>query len=143
MNTRVIREVISLEHKTLDEIRALYKSLFAKEPEARAGRPKLIPDIAYRLQEVTSGTLKPEIRDRLEKIANGGKPNAKGTYNNLTPGTKICRLWRGVEYHVEITHDGCQFQGQPFKSLSAVATRITGVKTNGPKFFGLRRKNPC
>ena len=143
MNTRIIREIIALEHKSIDELRAIYERLFSKQPESNAGSPKLIPEIAYRLQEITSGTLKPEIRERLEAIANGGKPKPKGSYSHLTPGTKICRLWHGVEYHVEITKDGCLFQGQPFRSFSAVATLITGVKTNGPKFFGLRRKNTC
>ena len=49
MNTRVIREVIALEHKTIDEPRAIYERLFSKQPESNAGSPKLISDIAYSL----------------------------------------------------------------------------------------------
>ena len=39
--------------------------------------------------------------------------------------------------------DGFEFNGQRFKSLSAIANKITGTRWNGPKFFNLRREVNC
>ena len=35
--------------------------------------------------------------------------------------------------------DGFEWQGRPYRSLSAVARAITGTRWNGPLFFGLWR----
>ena len=32
---------------------------------------------------------------------------------------------------------GCEYSGETFGSLSAVAKHITGTKWSGPRFFGL------
>jgi hypothetical protein len=56
----------------------------------------------------------------------------------LLPGTKICKEYNGSVYQVEVLKDGFEYNGQKWKSLSAIATKITGTKWNGPKFFGMR-----
>jgi hypothetical protein len=40
---------------------------------------------------------------------------------------------------VAVLDDGFEFEGQKYKSLSAVAKAITGAHWNGYHFFGLRR----
>jgi hypothetical protein len=37
-----------------------------------------------------------------------------------------------------VAQDGFRWEGRVYRSLSAVATAIAGVKWNGPRFFGLR-----
>ena len=56
----------------------------------------------------------------------------------LMPGVKLCKDWRGVQHEVEVAQEGFEYNGQHFKSLSAIATKITGAKWSGPKFFGLK-----
>lgn len=36
------------------------------------------------------------------------------------------------------TEQGFEFEGEIFRSLSAIATKITGTKWNGKVFFGLK-----
>ena len=36
--------------------------------------------------------------------------------------------------------DGFEYNGQKWSSLSAIATKITGTKWSGQKFFGFRNK---
>jgi len=55
-------------------------------------------------------------------------------------GTRLVREWQGRQYEVLVTHDGFEFEGRPYKSLTAIAKAITGTHWNGPHFFGLRRK---
>jgi len=57
----------------------------------------------------------------------------------LMPGMCLERSWRGTVQKVEVIEGGFRWQGRTFASLSQVAGAITGVKWNGPRFFGLRK----
>lgn len=48
------------------------------------------------------------------------------------------REWRGATEIVEVVDDGFRWRGATYSSLSKIALAITGVKWNGPRFFGLR-----
>ncbi|MEO1610665.1 MAG: DUF2924 domain-containing protein, partial [Pseudomonadota bacterium] len=41
---------------------------------------------------------------------------------------------------VTVTADGFEWQGRPYKSLSAIARAITGTRWNGFIFFGLKSR---
>jgi hypothetical protein len=56
----------------------------------------------------------------------------------VTVGTKLSREWQGRRYDVVKTENGFAYGEQTYKSLSHVARVITGVRWNGPRFFGLR-----
>ena len=43
-----------------------------------------------------------------------------------------------VDNSMRLTADGFEWQGQPYKSLSAIARAITGTRWNGWVFFGLK-----
>ena len=51
---------------------------------------------------------------------------------------RLLREFQGVEYIVTVTSDGFEWQGRPYKSLSAIARAITGTRWNGWTFFGLK-----
>jgi Protein of unknown function (DUF2924) len=53
-------------------------------------------------------------------------------------GTKLIREWEGVEHCVTVRVDDFEYLGRPYKSLSSVASEITGTKWNGWVFFGLK-----
>jgi len=55
-----------------------------------------------------------------------------------SPGSRLMREWKGVAQEVEVVADGFIHDGRKFNSLSQVARAITGVRWNGPRFFGLR-----
>src|SRR6516165_10814261 len=56
----------------------------------------------------------------------------------LKPGTRLMREWRGRSHEVLVLDDGFSWQGTHYRSLSAIARRITGTAWSGPLFFGLR-----
>ena len=41
-------------------------------------------------------------------------------------------------HEVLVINDGFSYYGETYKSLSAIATKITGTKWNGLKFFGVQ-----
>lgn len=138
MNKSIIRQIIDLETKTLFELRELYNQIMPKPASVSANKEYLKPRIAYRLQELAFGGLKEATKEQLLKIANGANTDSLKRHSDLMPGTKLCREWNGVLHEVEIAKDGFIWQGQKWKSLSAIATKITQSKWNGPKFFKLR-----
>ena len=52
-------------------------------------------------------------------------------------GTRLVKTYRGKEYNVIVSTAGFQFEGIYYKSLSAVALKITGKRISGRFFFGL------
>lgn len=55
----------------------------------------------------------------------------------LRPGTHLVREWNGRTYQVEVLEDGFRMDGKQYRSLSAIAVKITGAHWSGPRFFGL------
>ena len=56
----------------------------------------------------------------------------------LAPGTRLLRQWQGRTHHVTVAASGFEYEGATYRSLSAIARRITGGSWSGPLFFGLR-----
>ena len=55
----------------------------------------------------------------------------------LSAGTHLVREWNGRTYQVEVTKSGYVMDGKSYRSLTAIARRITGGNWSGPRFFGL------
>ncbi|MCA0871427.1 DUF2924 domain-containing protein [Seohaeicola saemankumensis] len=116
----------------------------ARSPEPPPfNRRYLESRLAYRIQELAYGDLKPETVKRLEALGeqlDGGDRKKSRMRADLLPiaGTRLIREWQGVEQAVTVTADGFEWQGRPYKSLSAIARAITGTRWNGWMFFGLK-----
>ena len=101
--------------------------------------------LAYRIQELAYGGLKPETVRRLEQLGeqlDGGNIAVRRVRGSDIPiaGTRLLREYQGVEYTVTVTTDGYEWQGRPYKSLSVIARAITGTRWNGLLFFGLKNR---
>ena len=134
----ITKQVLGLRTKSTKELRQIYESVFNEPAPFYASSVHLIPKIAYRLQELAIGGLSKATKDKLMKIASGGDPNKLQNKKSLLPGVKIRKKYKDVIHEVEVKKEGYEYMGQSFNSLSAIATKITGTKWNGPKFFGLR-----
>jgi len=127
---------------TLD-LKQQWRELFDNEPPP-FNRRYLESRLAYRIQELAYGGLKPETVKRLEELGEeveaDAAPGRERRREGLPiAGTRLIREWRGVEHVVTVTADGFHWQGRPYRSLSAIARAITGTRWNGWVFFGLRR----
>ncbi len=57
------------------------------------------------------------------------------------PGTTLTRTYKGKELKVAVLEDGFRFEGETFRSLSALAMKITGYgAVNGVSWFGLTKR---
>jgi hypothetical protein len=65
--------------------------------------------------------------------------NAAVWGSRIKPGTQMIRQWQNTTHTVTALGEGFEWQGQTYKSLSAVANAITGTNWNGFAFFGIKR----
>ena len=70
--------------------------------------------------------------------ARGAKAGRRTGGDRPVSGTRLIREWKGTEHLVTVRDADFEYQGRPFKSLSAVARTITGTRWNGLVFFGLK-----
>ena len=131
------------------ELKTQWRDLFETEPPP-FNRRYLESRLAYRIQELAYGGLKPETIRRLERLGeelDGGdrsKRSHRVDRDRPITGTRLLREWQGAEQIVTVTAGGFEWQGRPYKSLSAIARAITGTRWNGWVFFGLKnhRRRP-
>ncbi len=133
----------ALPSADIRDLKEQWRSLFRTEPPPY-NRRFLERRIAYRIQELAYGGLKPETIARLEALGeqiDGGNITLRRIRQDQRPiaGTRLLREYHGVEHVVTVTRDGYEYQGRPYQSLSAIARAITGTRWNGWMFFGLRK----
>ena len=128
-----------LPHLDLAELRELWYQLYKTETAPRLSRELLMRAVAYRMQEVASGGPRLELQRQLRQIALELQQTGRvRIYPRLKPGTRLMREWRGRSHEVQVLDDGFSWQGTHYRSLSAIARKITGTAWSGPLFFGLR-----
>lgn len=159
MPLNIYKEVAALKRMTVNELQSKYAEVFG---EATNGRHKqwLIKRIAWRMQANEYGGLSQAALNRARQIADTSDlrttapdeqpetPTIPGRPNQIhppkhdsrlpAPGLRISRTYKGVDYDVIVLEVGFEFEGEYFKSLSAIAKKITGSHWNGYRFFGLQ-----
>ena len=142
MSDQVLARLAALTTTPTPKLKEQWRQLFESEPPA-FNRRYLESRLAYRIQELAYGGLKPETVRRLEKLGeelDGGRVDVRKRPANDRPisGTRLIREYQGVEHCVTVRDDDFEYQGRPYKSLSAIARAITGTQWNGVVFFGLK-----
>src|SRR6267143_11004 len=137
------REALSrLPKLDIRELREEWRLLYKTDASPHLSHELLIRAVAYRVQEVALGGLRPEPQRPLRQIAQELKQTgeaAKRFRPQLKPGTRLMREWQGRTYEVVVLDDGVSWQGTRCSSLSAIARKITGTAWSGPLFFGLKQ----
>ena len=139
---QVLPRLTALQTATAAELKAQWRVLFGKEPPP-FNRPYLVSRLSYRVQELAYGGLKAETRARLEALGeqlDGGNVVLRRIRadSRPLPGTRLVREYDGVQHVVTVRADDFEYEGRPYRSLSAIARHITGTRWNGWTFFGLK-----
>ena len=127
------------------DLKSQWRELFDSEPPP-FNRRYLESRLAYRIQELAYGGLKPETVARLEALGeqlDGGNPimrRIRAGEDRPIAGTRLVREYQGVQHTVTVLADGFEYEGRPYRSLSAIARAITGTRWNGWSFFGLKNQ---
>lgn len=146
MTDSTLARVMTLKSASMADLKRQWRDLFdtAAPPY---NRKFLESRLAYRIQELAYGGLKPETLERLEALAEQldgakeAKRRRRADADRPIAGTRLIREWQGVEHCVTVRREDFEYQGRPYKSLSAIARTITGTNWNGLLFFGLKGKH--
>ena len=138
----VLGRLAALPGANIQDLKQQWRALFGTAPPPY-NRKFLTRRLAYRIQELAYGGLKPETVARLEALGeqlDGGNVVLRRIRANDGPvaGTRLVRAYQGVEHTVTVLPDGFEYEGWPYRSLSAIARHITGTRWNGWAFFGLK-----
>ena len=142
-----------LQQMTVGELRKKWEEVFG-EPARSHNKAYLWKRIAWRIQVNMEGGLSERARQRIKEIAReadirlrppkgafegtpGGTVGRKRDRRLPAPGTVITRQYRDQEVSVTVLENGFEYEGRPYRSLSAITKAVTGSHWNGYHFFGL------
>ena len=160
MTLNVAKEVAALGRMTVSDLRSQHIEAFG-EPTRTGNRDYLVKRIAWRLQANAHGDLSEQARRRAEELANDADlrttaPKVRMSDDQLKitrqtsvafdsdsrlpmAGSNIKRLYKGRELVVRVLPRGFEYEGEVYRTLSAVAKAVTGTHWNGYHFFNLKR----
>lgn len=134
-------ELDQLTTMPVASLRVRYRELFRAEPPQAFGPDLLRRSIAQLIQERAYGKLPKATQRLLDHLVKAAIAKPHGRLElpqRIKPGSELVRTWKGTTYRVVVMRDGFGYMGDTYSSLSEIATRITGTRWNGPRFFGLR-----
>jgi hypothetical protein len=141
----VLPRLAALPTADIVDLKQQWRELCGTEPPPY-NRKFLESRLAYRIQELAYGGLKPETVARLEALGDqldGGNMvlrRIRAGEDRPVAGTRLVREFQGVEHTVTVLPDGYEYEGRPYRSLSSIARAITGTRWNGWTFFGLKNQ---
>jgi DUF2924 family protein len=135
-------QIAELVERSTDQLRLAWRGAHGAEPPRGLSRDLLIRSLANQLQERTHGAMSQTLRRRMEfLVRNSEKDGAPfDPVPTLKTGATLVRQWRGHAHTVLVRHDGFEYDGKRYRSLSVIAERITGAHWSGPRFFGLNKR---
>src|SRR5689334_2915656 len=119
----VLPQLATWRSASTAELKQRWRELCDADPP-QFSRPFLQSRLAYRIQELAYGGLKPETVSRLEALGeklDGGNVVLRRSRADDRPlaGTKLIREYQGVQHVVTVLPDGFEYGGRPYQSLSA------------------------
>lgn len=150
------KEMAALGKMTAGQLAERFAEVFGEATHSRH-RTYLIRKILWKLQARETGDLSERALKRAKELAadaelrvmpppnlvqrpvSGVATTAPVTRDRRLPlpGTSLIRDYLGRRVEVVVRADGFEFEGERFRSLSAVARKITGTHCNGFRFFNL------
>jgi len=153
-------EVTKLQRMTVPELRERFADITGEKSTSRH-KQYLMRRILWKLQAAEEGGLSERARRRARELAatsdvrltpprkravNAPERTVVGRLdlpdeNRLPPpGSILTRKYKGEVVQVRVLPKGFDYNGEVYRSLSAVARAVTGTHWNGYSFFNLGRK---
>ena len=137
------REYTSTKKQAEQELFALkaeWQKRFKIPPPPKSSREFLSKNISWQKQAKEQGiNLKrfhKMMGTALSQYELGKKVKPELTVKS---GTKFIRQWQGKTHEVEAAGSAFIYNGENYKSLSAIARKITSTQWNGKLFFGVKK----
>lgn len=163
MTTDLRREEERLKAMTVSALRERYREVFGEESRSY-NKDFLWKRIAWRIQELAEGGLSQRALQRAEELANEADLRVRMPVNTFKravdpesqsssypfdpahnkrlpmPGAILSRPYKGSVIKVMVLEKGFEFNGEVYRSLTAITRLVTGTRWNGYHFFGLQQR---
>jgi len=160
MNHDLTQDLTTLTGMTIGQLCQRYAELFGEQTRTRH-KAYLIRKIAWRLQALAEGGLSERALQRATELANEADVRLTPPRHWTSPlpddtatvtaavygvdrdpripkvGTALVRRYKGRMIRVIVLPDGFEYEGQRFRTLTALTHAITGSHANGFRFFNL------
>jgi DUF2924 family protein len=145
------QEIAAIRLMSLKELRRKYVDLCGQLPRG-SHKGHLLRRVAWQAQAAVEGGLSNRAERRAAELAKDLDLPVKGSRKPPVPttakrdkrlparGTVLVRPYRGRMIEVRVLDQGFEHDGQVYKSLTAVAEKITGKHWSGFHFFGLKKR---
>ena len=132
-------EIAGLRDRSTPELQLAWLEFRRAGPPLGLSRDLLIRALADELQQRVHGRPSRALRRRLQSLAGASDKATMAVDPGLVlkAGTTLVRQWRGHTHTILVHNDGFEHEGQRYRSLTAIAERITEAHWSGPQFFGL------
>jgi hypothetical protein len=135
---KLLSRIAMLPAMSATDLKKMWRDLYDSEPPI-FNRAHLEQRLTYRLQEIAYGGLTEKTIEKMKRLRDGKTDRQRKRTAKPPAGTVLLKEYEGIEHRVRVLPDGFDYNGQKFKSLTAIAFNITGTRWNGPLFFGLRK----
>jgi hypothetical protein len=135
-------EEVDISRMPLEELRRRWAEVWGVEPHVRIGRSMLERSLNFKLRESCGRGMTQEQQKKLDNLVAAYKRNPSSfdpETVNLKPGTRLIKDWNGTRYSVLVLAEGFEYGDRKYRSLSEIASFITGTRRNGWVFFGLKK----
>ena len=152
MTKSILREIEGLQGQTVAKLRGKYREVLGEDSRSNH-KQYLVRRIAWCLQAEAEGGLSERAQRRAEGLARDAdlrlvrplhrkssalnRPELIRDPRLPAPGAIVTRTFQGRLISVEILENGFRHEGCVYRSLSAIARRVSGTAWNGFSFFGL------
>jgi hypothetical protein len=156
----VEKALAELRRMTVTQLRRRYEDVFGEQTRSNH-KQFLIRRLAWRMQANEEGGLSDRARQRAMELANDADlrlgaptkplarigPNIQTITGTLSvaaddrlplPGALLTRDYKGRRIVVRVLPKGFEYGGEGYRSLSAIAQKVTGSHWNGWLFFGIK-----
>lgn len=161
MALNIGKEITALKKMTVPELRRKYAEAFDEGTTSRH-KEFLIRRIIWRLQANQEGGMSDRARQRARELAaesdvrltapkTAPSPTSPATVGAIhiseddrlpMPGAVITRRYKGEAVEVRVLPHGFEYEGEVYRTLTAVARMVTGTHWNGYHFFRMGQKGP-
>lgn len=125
-------ELEEIPNLDFSQLRSLYHHLYQNQPLKSTRRQFYVWRVTYRLQELRYGGLDKKTKTLLENM-----DFSSISERSVTNGIEITKKYKGKLYKIRSVGGGFEMDGEFYKSLSAVAYKITGRRISGKVFLGV------
>ena len=157
MDENINSQIEALKDMTLIELQSKYKELFNAKETPCDNKLFLLRRIAYRLQEMKYGSVSDKVKAKIDelmvrydpvnnkalrpKVMSAGKESKSLPMQRdkrlPIPGSVITKKYKDQIIQVKVLEKGFEYNDKVYKTLSAIASELTGAHWNGYLFFSL------